>query len=232
MQWKNEIGARTYSVALFDGKARLIAVQCKIINGVTAFRVSGLPIEAASAIKSRARTALNSMGLSLPAKYIEIAVPFDYQTTECAHLDLPIAVSLLAAMNLIPRDEAERRVCLGGLSEGGELISVDGALPATITAAEENLGLICPNECAAEAAWVGSVQVVAPKSLLELINHFNGRRVLPTVEFDKQHYSELCLSEPEIADGRTFLTVCNTRCLNMDGQIYPITTRNHEFFYS
>ena len=38
------------------------------------------------------------------------------------------------------------------------------------------LGLICPAGCGGEAAWAGEVAILAPASLLALINHFKGCR--------------------------------------------------------
>lgn len=222
--------ARTYGVFLNGDKTNLIEVQCQITPGVTAFKIDGLSATAMSPTKARIRSAITSMGLSLPAKTISVTGPSYGQRTDIAQLELPIAMSLLTEMGVIPKGEAERQVCIGGLSDCGNLLQVCGILPAAIAAAEENFGLICPNECGAEAAWVGSVQAIAPKSLLELVNHFNGRRVLPTADFDNIQNNNLFLQHLETVDGRDFLTVCNTRCLYLDGLIYPISTRDHNAF--
>lgn len=219
--------AKTYSVDLNGVDANLIGMQCKITPGSTGFKISGLPVSATLAIVDRIRSALTSMGLSLPAKTISVTIPPNGQSTDIAHLDLPIAMSLLTAMDIIPIDEAERQVCIGGLSEYGMLVPVSGALPAAIAAAKKNFGLVCSNECRAEAAWVGSVQVIAPKSLIELVNHFNGRRVLSSAELDNQQSKDQYLQHLETVGGRSFLTVCNTRCLYLDGLIYPIFASDH-----
>ncbi|MEH6361386.1 MAG: ATP-binding protein, partial [Amylibacter sp.] len=47
---------------------------------------------------------------------------------------------------------------------------------------EASCDLICPKECGAEAAWVGSVNVIAPANLLQVMNHFNGKQVLKSAE--------------------------------------------------
>jgi magnesium chelatase family protein len=57
-------------------------------------------------------------------------------------------------------------------------VPVIGALPAAVAAAEADCGLICPKACGAEAAWVGAVQVIAPGTLLELVNHLAGKSAL------------------------------------------------------
>jgi len=88
----------------------------------------------------------------------------------------------ITALNAIPADEVARHVCLGELSLSGDLVTVLGTLPAALAAAEAEMGLICPNSCGQEAAWVGACQVTAPSSLLAIMNHLNGKTVLPNAE--------------------------------------------------
>ena len=42
--------------------------------------------------------------------------------------------------------------------------------------------MICPAVQGGEAAWAGSVEVLAPPDLLSLINHFKGTQVLTSPE--------------------------------------------------
>jgi magnesium chelatase family protein len=56
--------------------------------------------------------------------------------------------------------------------------AVNGVLPAALHAATENLGLICPAANGGEAAWAGDMDILAPATLLQLINHFKGQQVL------------------------------------------------------
>ena len=52
---------------------------------------------------------------------------------------------------------------------------VIGALPAAMAAAEEDRVLLCPKACGAEAAWVGATQVLAARSLDEVLRHYTGQ---------------------------------------------------------
>ena len=142
----------------------------------------GLPDKAVSEARERVRAALTSMALALPSKRITVNLSPADLPKEGSHFDLPIALSLLAAMEIIPSDEVSRQVALGELSLDGKLIPVIGALPAALAAAEASCDLICPKECGAEAAWVGSVNVIAPATLLQVMNHFNGKQVLKSAE--------------------------------------------------
>lgn len=170
--------ARAYTVAFQGVEARLVEVQCAISAGLPAFNLVGLPDKAVSEAKERVRAALTSMGLALPAKRITVNLSPADLPKEGSHFDLPIALAVLAAMEVVPADAAAGNVALGELSLDGSLIPVIGALPAAVAAAEAECGLVCPAGCGAEAAWVGAVQVIAAKSLLALVNHFTGRAAL------------------------------------------------------
>jgi len=173
---------RAYTVAFIGVEARLIEVQCSLSPGLPAFNIVGLPDKAVSEAKERVRAALTSMALALPSKRITVNLSPADLPKEGSHFDLPIALSLLAAMEVIPNDEVSRQVALGELSLDGKLIPVIGALPAALAAAEASCDLICPKDCGAEAAWVGSVNVIAPATLLQVMNHFNGKQVLKSAE--------------------------------------------------
>ncbi|MBP7240554.1 YifB family Mg chelatase-like AAA ATPase [Amaricoccus sp.] len=170
--------ARAYTVAFQGVEARLVEVQCAISAGLPAFNLVGLPDKAVTEAKERVRAAMTAMGLALPAKRITVNLSPADLPKEGSHFDLPIALAVLAAMEVAPRDAIERNVALGELSLDGSLVPVIGALPAAVAAAEADCGLICPAPCGPEAAWVGAVQVIAPKSLLALVNHFTGRAAL------------------------------------------------------
>ncbi len=170
--------AHAYTVAFQGVEARLVEVQCAIAAGLPAFNLVGLPDKAVSEAKERVRAAMMAMGLALPAKRITVNLSPADLPKEGSHFDLPIALALLAEMDVLPRDEVAGQVALGELSLDGSLIAVIGALPAALAAAEADCGLVCPAACGAEAAWVGAVQVIAPASLLALVNHFTGRAAL------------------------------------------------------
>ena len=187
---------RAYTVAFQGMDARIVEVQCAISPGLPAFTLVGLPDKAVSEAKERVRAAVANLGLALPAKRITINLSPADLPKEGSHFDLPIALALLAAMDAIPSDVVANSLALGELSLSGELVSVLGALPAALAAAEHGLDLICPETSGGEAAWVGAAQVVAPKSLLAMVNHFSGKAVLAPAEPAER--SEM----PEVADLR------------------------------
>lgn len=89
----------------------------------------------------------------------------------------------MAALGAIPGDALQGFVVIGELNLDGTLAAVAGALPAAIAANAVGKGLICPSESGAEAAWAGAgIELLAPRSLIALANHFRGTQVLSRPE--------------------------------------------------
>lgn len=170
--------ARAYTVAFEGVEARLVEVQCALTAGMPGFSIVGLPDKAVSEAKERVRAALSALNLALPSKKITVNLSPADLPKEGSHFDLPIALSLLAAIDVIPREAVEETVALGELSLDGSLVPVIGALPAAMAAAEEERRLLCPKACGAEAAWVGATEVIAPATLLDAIRHYSGQATL------------------------------------------------------
>jgi len=174
--------ARAYTVAFEGVEARMVEVQCAVTAGLPAFSIVGLPDKAVSEARDRVRAALTAMSIALPSKRITINLSPADLPKEGSHFDLPIALSLLAAIEVVPRDEVERTVALGEMSLDGSLVPVLGALPAAMAAAEADRALLCPRACGAEAAWVGAAQVLAAGSLGEVVRHYTGQAPLAPAE--------------------------------------------------
>ncbi len=174
--------ARAYTVAFEGVEARQVEVQCAITPGLPAFSLVGLPDKAVSEARDRVRTALSSMAIALPSKRITINLSPADLPKEGSHFDLPIALALLAALEIIPKDAVEGTCSLGELSLDGTLIPVIGALPAATAAAEDDRTLLCPKASGAEAAWVGAAQVIGAASLADVVRHYTGQSPLAPAE--------------------------------------------------
>lgn len=170
--------ARIKTVA-FQGIDTLeIDVQIQMANGIPAFTIVGLPDKAVGESRERVRAALGSIGLALPPRRIVVNLSPADVLKEGSHFDLPIAIGLLVAMNVLPQDEMDGYSVLGELALDGSLSRVAGVLPSAIGASAAGRNLICPAVCGSEAAWAGALQVLAPSDLVSLINHFKGTQVL------------------------------------------------------
>jgi magnesium chelatase family protein len=154
-----------------------IEVQCQFGNGLPAFNVVGLADKAVTESRERVRSALSALGLALPPKRITVNLAPADRAKEGSHYDLPIALALLTGLEILPTDLGQDFVAIGELALDGGLAPVSGALAAAIAAHALGKGLICPATQGAEAAWSGA-RILAPSSLLGLINHVKGRQIL------------------------------------------------------
>ncbi|MEO0669826.1 MAG: YifB family Mg chelatase-like AAA ATPase [Pseudomonadota bacterium] len=172
------MAARAYTVAFQGVEAREVEVQCAMVPGLPGFAIVGLPDKAVSEARDRVRAALSALSIALPSKKVTINLSPADLPKEGSHFDLPIALALLAAMDILPKDAVEMTVALGELSLDGTLVPVIGALPAAMAAAEQDRTLLCPKGSGAEAAWVDAAQVIAPTDLGDVVRHYTGQAPL------------------------------------------------------
>lgn len=189
--------ATAYSVAFSGIEARLVEVQCAVSAGLPGFAIVGLPDKAVSEARERIRAAFSAISIAMPNRRVTVNLSPADMPKEGSHFDLPIALAVLAALEIVPIDELARCVCLGELALDGRLVPVAGALPAAMAAAEDDRALLCPYPCGPEAAWVDSVPVLAPVSLRDAVDHLTDRR--PLARAQPGMVSEIsetaCLSE-------------------------------------
>ncbi len=162
------------TVAFLGLEARAIEAQVQIASGVPAFVVVGLPDKAVGESRERVRAALTAIGLALPPKRITVNLSPADLPKEGSHYDLPIALGLLGAMGVIDAETLAGYVAVGELGLDGRIAPAPGVLLAALHASERELGLICPAAQGGEAAWAGSIEVIAAPDLLSLLNHFRG----------------------------------------------------------
>lgn len=171
--------SRVGTIAFQGVEGVLVDCQAQFVSGQPAFTVVGLPDKAVAESRERVRAALHAIGLALPGKRLVVNLSPADLPKEGSHYDLPIALALLSALGVIPPDFLDRYAVVGELALDASILAVAGALPAAMAAHSHGLGLICPKASGAEAVWAGDeVDVLAPQSLIQLINHVKGTQVL------------------------------------------------------
>lgn len=172
--------AHVNTLAFFGITGKKIDTQVHMANGLPCFNIVGLPDKAVAESRERVRAAFSSIGLGLPNKRITVHLaPADLPKIG-SHFDLPIALGLLIAMQILPQEEISGYFTMGELALDGSITAVNGVLLAAILAHSHSCGLICPKDNAAESMWSGNEDVIAPQTLLELIQHFTGQTQLQT----------------------------------------------------
>ncbi|MEM8772292.1 MAG: YifB family Mg chelatase-like AAA ATPase [Pseudomonadota bacterium] len=171
--------AEVHTFAFHGVEARPVKAQVQLTGGQPVFAIVGLPDKAVSEAKERVRGALCAVGLGLPQKRITVNLAPADLPKEGSHYDLAIALGVLMEMGAAPKDAADGFFVMGELGLAGEIAPVAGALPAAVSANAAGKGLICPAASGAEAAWAGEeASVLAPASLIQLVNHFKGVQAL------------------------------------------------------
>ncbi len=170
------------TVAYLGLEARAVEVQVQLIPGLPAFNLVGLADKAVGESRERVRGAIAGMGLALPPKRIAVNLSPADLPKEGSHFDLPVALALLAAMGVIDAEMLADYVVVGELGLDARITASPGVLLAALHASQIGKGLICPASQGAEAAWAGSVDVIAAPDLLALINHFKGHGLLRAPE--------------------------------------------------
>ncbi len=171
--------SRCSSVAFKGIEVVPVDVQVQISGGMPAFMIVGLPDKAVAESRERVRSAINAIGLALPAKRIVVNLAPADLAKEGSYFDLPIALALLMAMEVLPIDAVDNCIAMGELALDGHILPVNGVLPAAIAANSNNKGLICPRTNGPEAAWAGDITILPANHLLDLINHIKGQQTLP-----------------------------------------------------
>jgi magnesium chelatase family protein len=166
------------TVAYLGLEARAVEVQVQLIPGLPKFIVVGLADKAVAESRERVRGAIAAMGLSMPPKHIVVNLSPADLPKEGTHFDLPIALGLLGAMGVVDAETLSELVVVGELGLNGRIAPSPGVLLAALHASGEGKGLVCPAAQGAEAAWAGSVDVIAAPDLIGLLNHLKGNQLI------------------------------------------------------
>jgi magnesium chelatase family protein len=193
--------AKVQSAGVLGVEAYGVCAEVDISLGLPGYHLVGL---GASAVKEggvRVRAALEHSGFKLPPRKVTVNLaPADVRKDGAA-FDLPIAVGLLAAQDLVPRAALEKVLLLGELSLDGSLRRVSGGLPVAMYARAQGCrAVVLPRACAAEAAALTDLPVYAADSLPEVAAWLRGDGELPRVA--EANHPGVDLDDLDLADVR------------------------------
>lgn len=166
--------SKVRTVAFVGMKPIEVIVEAQISPGLSSFCIVGLPDKAVGEAKERVRSAFFQLGIGFPSgKVVVNMAPADIPKAG-SHYDLPIALAIFGAMDVIDVLMLENTVSVGELGLDGTLPYISGTICAAMLANEKNLSLICPKKCENEALWSGNNTIIAAPSLISLLNHIKG----------------------------------------------------------
>lgn len=172
---KQQLISKIRTTAFLGMKPLEIIVEAQIVPGISSFNIVGLPDKTVGEAKERIRSAFFNIGLALPSRKIVVNMaPADVPKAG-SHYDLPIALAILGAMEVIDHTFFEHSITIGELGLDGNLPYISGTLCAAMLANEHEWSIICPKECEKEAIWSGNDSIIASPSLSCILNHINGK---------------------------------------------------------
>ncbi|MEW6763022.1 MAG: YifB family Mg chelatase-like AAA ATPase [Pseudomonadota bacterium] len=165
------------SRALAGMAAPAVNVEVHLANGLPAFTIVGLPDAEVREAKDRVRAALQNSGFTIPPRRITVNLAPADLPKESGRFDLPIALGILAAAQMVPSEGLARYEFAGELSLSGELRPIRGALAMTFAMHRHSDGgrsraFILPLANADEAALVSDAAIYPARTLLEVCAHF------------------------------------------------------------
>ena len=187
---------KVFSMSVIGMESYPVFVEVDISAGLPQFATVGLPDASVKESRDRIKAAIKNSGYRIPRAHVTVNLaPADVRK-EGTGFDLPIAVGILAAEELI--EEAALKECcfMGELSLDGSIKSVRGVLPAAFKAREAGMtSLFVSEDNAREAAMVEGLDVFGVRTLPDVVEHLSGRHILQALHVDterlfsqKRHY--------------------------------------------
>ncbi len=157
-------------------------------RGLAKTTIVGLPDAAVKESIERVRSAIGNCGYPFPMSRLLVNLaPADVRK-EGPVFDLPIAVGLLLAEQVIQTQKHKRLLFAGELALDGRIRPVNGAINLAMLAAKMKLdGVIVPIDNASEAAVVGGIEVYAADTLSTVVAFLNEQYEIdpqPSVDVD------------------------------------------------
>src|SRR5450759_2405178 len=177
---------RTRGVALQGIDGALVEVEADLVQGLPQVMFSGLPDAACRQAPDRIKAAAANSGVPIPNRRLTVNLSPASIPKVGSGWDLPIAIAVLAAAEVIPAGVVDDIVHVGELSLDGSIRPVRGVLPVVLTAARLGMAqIVVPAANAAEAGLVPGICVVPVRHLRDLVTRYQaigrGERLAPMV---------------------------------------------------
>lgn len=174
------------SASHFGLTPNLIEVEVNVFKkGFPGFSIIGLPNKSIEEAKERVKTAILNSDIDFPNQKIVVNLAPADIPKEGSLYDLPIAIGILASMELVKLPDA-KSFFYGELSLDGGLRHTKGVFLLGLAAKQKGIkSIFVPSESANEASVLSGIDVYPVKSLSELINHLNGTEKIQKLQNSK-----------------------------------------------
>lgn len=163
------------SAALLGIKAYMVDVEVDINFGLPDFVMVGLPDPSVRESKQRVRAALKNCGYAASSRKIIVNLAPAEIRKEGAGFDLPIAMGILAHLEIFPEERLRDFLFLGELALDGRLKPGRGVLAMTVLARERGFkGIVIPKANEREASLVRGLEIFALEHLDQVVRMLMG----------------------------------------------------------
>ncbi len=164
-----------------------VQVEADVSNGMPVFDMVGYLASEVKEARERVRTSLKNSGILIPPKRITINLSPANIRKEGTFFDLPIAIAVLASLDIINSKEIDHCLIIGELSLGGEIRPVKGILPIILQAYQKGIRrcIVPVNNCK-EAAIVKEMEIIGARTIGDLLKHFHHEKIIETYHRDEK----------------------------------------------
>ena len=163
--------AAVRSAAVLGVDAYDVTVEVDCTRGLPQWTIVGMAASSVKESRERVTAALHNAGIEIPARrYTVNLAPADVAKTGTA-FDLPIAVAVLVALEVVPAERVRDLVLLGELGLDGSVRPVRGVLSVArgVYTNGSSPTLVLPPANLDEARLVRDLPLCAPSSIAELV---------------------------------------------------------------
>ncbi|MCO5222364.1 MAG: hypothetical protein M9947_12390 [Thermomicrobiales bacterium] len=170
--------AKVNSCAVVGLDGVLVEVEVFVGSGLPGIVIVGLPDAAVQESRERVRAAIRNSGGRVPHGHVTVNLaPADLKKAGPTY-DLPIAVGILIASRQIHSDVADTLI-VGELALDGLVRHTPGILSMISLAAQRGLRrAIVPAGDAPEAALIDGIEIIAVRTLTDVVQYLNGELVI------------------------------------------------------
>ena len=184
--------ARVFSCAVIGLDGVIVEVEVDTSQGLPGMDIVGLPDTAVQESKQRVMAAIKNAGYTYPRKRLTVNLAPGSVRKEGPVYDLPIALGVLACIEIVPTDVLNDGLVIGELSLDSSVRHVRGILPMAFIAREKGFKRIfVPQQDAAEAALIPEIEVIPVESLAALVSFLRGQQII-----SPQQLTEVDNTEP------------------------------------
>lgn len=176
--------SKVNSISLLGIEGFSVEIEVDIQGGLPGINMVGLPDTVVKEAKERVKSAIKNSSLDFPTSRVLVNFAPANIKKEGPHLDLAIAVAILAGLGQVNNFYIISSAFVGELSLNGEIRPVRGILPMIMEAEKRGFEKIfIPYDNRYEAGFERKIEVYAVSTLRELVDFLNEDADLQRVDF-------------------------------------------------